>query len=234
LLILVHLLDLLNVIESLRESQKSLSSEANSNNATPIKRFTPTSTHSFLSNSTQSLSINHLTTFLTSIYTNLNKRLPLSQQILNIDNCVHSAIAWFLYVYKTNQFAIRFNSFRVVLILLCTGKLIDKIRHLFTSYLSISSSSNTLAYGQIDELLHEILALPYALQEISYSTYRKNYAQTIFSHLSSPITLTNFLDILIYNNSAPNCLQWLIIFHRLISVENGKFFNSAMMFSTTF
>jgi hypothetical protein len=219
--ILVHLLDLLNVIESLRESQTSLSSEANSNNATPIKRCTPTSTHSFLSNSTQSLSINHLTTFLTSIYTNLNKRLPLSQQILNIDNCVHSAIAWFLYVYKTNQFAIRFNSFRVVLILLCTGKLIDKMRHLFSPCFS-SSLSNTLTYGQIDELLHEILALPYALQEISHSAYHKNYAQSIFSHSSSSINLNDFLDTLIYNNTTPNCLQWLVIFHRLISVENGK------------
>jgi hypothetical protein len=96
------------------------------------------------------------------------------------------------------------------------------MRHLFTSYFSISSL-NTLTYKQIDELLHDILALPYALQEISYTTYQKNYAQLIFSHLSSPITLNNFLDILMYNNSSPNCLQWLIIFHRLISVENGKF-----------
>jgi hypothetical protein len=109
-----------------------------------------------------------------------------------------------------------------VLILLCTGKLIDKMRHLFTSCLT-SSSTYTLTYGQIDELLHEILALPYALQEISRSTSEKNYAQTIFSHLSAPISLTQFLDILIYNTSTPNCLQWLIIFHRLISVENGKF-----------
>jgi len=97
------------------------------------------------------------------------------------------------------------------------------MRHLFTSYLSSSSSGNTLTYGQIDELLHEILALPYALQEMSYSTYRSNNAQLIFSHLSTTsINLNDFLDTLIYNDTTPNCLQWLIIFHRLISVENGK------------
>ncbi len=96
------------------------------------------------------------------------------------------------------------------------------MRHLFTLCLT-NSSTHTLNYGQIDELLHEILALPYALREISQSTLEKNYAQSIFSHLSSPITLNQFLDILIYNNSTSNCLQWLIIFHRLISVENGKF-----------
>ena len=80
-----------------------------------------------------------------------------------------------------------------------------------------------LTYGQIDELLHEILALPYALQEISYSTYRANNAQLIFSHLSvTSINLNEFLDTLIYNDTTPNCLQWLIIFHRLISVENGN------------
>ena len=84
-------------------------------------------------------------------------------------------------------------------------------------------SGNSLTYGQIDELLHEILALPYALQEISHSAYHKNYAQSIFSHSSSSINLNDFLDTLIYNNTTPNCLQWLIIFHRLISVENGKF-----------
>ena len=84
-------------------------------------------------------------------------------------------------------------------------------------------SGNSLTFGQIDELLREILALPYALQEISYSTYRSNNAQLIFSHLSTAsINLNDFLDTLIYNDTTPNCLQWLIIFHRLISVENGR------------
>ena len=231
----VHLLDLLNVIECLRECLTNLSFEPNSKNSTPINR--PTPTHFLLSNNNQFLSTNHLTTILTSIYTNLNKRLPLSQQILHIDNCVHTATAWFIYAYSTNNCTIHINSFRVVLILLCNGKLIDKMRHLFTSCLSTSSSS-TLAFGQIDELLHEILALPYALQEIAHSTYRKDYAQSIFSHLTSSITLNDFLNTLIYNNTTPNCLQWLVIFHRLISVENGKFFFFPFcnddLFSTTF
>jgi hypothetical protein len=221
---LVHLLDLLNVIESLRECLTWPSSELSSNSLSPTNRHTPTPIQTSLSTNDQYLSINRLTTFLTSIYTNLNKRLPSAQQILHIENCVHSAIAWFLYVYNnnndlSNNFSIRFNSFRVVLVLLCTGKLVDKMRHLFTSY----STGNTLTYGQLDELLHEILALPYALQEISYSTYRSNNAQLIFSHLSTvSINLNDFLDTLIYNDTTPNCLQWLIIFHRLISVENGK------------
>ncbi|CAF2494576.1 unnamed protein product [Rotaria sp. Silwood2] len=222
-----HLLDLLNVIESLRECLTWPSSELSSNSLSPTSRRTPTPIHTSLSNNDQYLSVNRLTAFLTSIYTNLNKRLPSSQQILHIDNCVHSAIAWFLYVYNNNNnnelpnnnISIRFNSFRVVLVLLCTGKLVDKMRHLFTSYLS--SSMNALTYGQIDELLHEILALPYALQEISYSTYRSNNAQLMFSHLSTTlVNLDDFLDTLIYNDTTPNCLQWLIIFHRLISVEN--------------
>jgi len=225
---LVHLLDLLNVIESLRECLTWPSSDVSSNSLSPSNRRTPTPIQS---SNDQYLSINRLNTFLTSIYTNLNKRLPASQQILHIENCVHSAIAWFLYVFNNNNnnydlttnTSIRFNSFRVVLVLLCTGKLVDKMRHLFTSYLSASSSGNTLTYAQIDEFLHEILALPYALQEISYSTYRANHAQMIFSHLSnSSVNLNEFLDTLIYNDTTPNCLQWLIIFHRLISVENGK------------
>ncbi|CAF0749532.1 unnamed protein product [Rotaria sordida] len=219
-----HLLDLLNVIESLRECLTWPSSELSSNSLSPTNRRTPTPIQTSLSNNDQYLTINRLTTFLTSIYTNLNKRLPSSQQILHIENYVHSAIAWFLYVYNNNELSnnnisIRFNSFRVVLVLLCTGKLVDKMRHLFTSYLS--SSMNALTYGQIDELLHDILALPYALQEISYSTYRSNNAQIIFSHLSTTlVSLDDFLDTLIYNDTTPNCLQWLIIFHRLISVEN--------------
>lgn len=225
---LVHLLDLLNVIESLRECLTWPSSELSSNSLSPTNRRTPTPIQNSLSNNDQYLSLNRLTTFLTSIYTNLNKRLPQAQQILHIETCVHSAIAWFLYVYNnnndlSNNFSIRFNSFRAVLVLLCTGKLVDKMRHLFTSYLSPSLSGNSLTFGQIDELLREILALPYALQEISYSTYRSNNAQLIFSHLSATsVNLTDFLDTLIYNDATPNCLQWLIIFHRLISVENGR------------
>jgi len=220
-----HLLDLLNVIESLRECLTWPTSELSSNSLTPSNRRTPTPIQSTLASNDQYLSISRLTTILTSIYTNLNKRLPASQQILHIDHCVQSAIAWFLYVYNTNEssnnFSIRFNSFRVVLVLLCTGKLVDKMRHLFTSYLSSSSSLNSLTHNQIDELLHEILALPYALQEISHQTYRSNNAQLIFSHISSTsVHLNEFLDTLIYNDTTPNCLQWLIIFHRLISVEN--------------
>ncbi|CAF2999344.1 unnamed protein product [Rotaria sp. Silwood2] len=216
-----HLLDLLNVIESLRECLTSLSLETNLNIENPINFRTSKPIYSRLPSKTKFLSINHLTIFLTSIYTNLNKRLPLSRQIIHIDKCVQSAIAWFLYVYNSDKFSIRFSSFRVVLILLCTGKLIDKMRHLFTSSLSTSSSLlNTLTYDQVDELLHEILALPYALQEISYATYSKTYARSIFSHLSSPITLDGFLDLLIHSNRTPICLQWLVIFHRLISVEN--------------
>lgn len=108
------------------------------------------------------------------------------------------------------------------------------MRHLFTSYLSPSLSGNSLTFGQIDELLREILALPYALQEISYSTYRSNNAQLIFSHLSTTsINLNDFLDTLIYNDTTPNCLQWLIIFHRLISVENGKT-NHSLLYNSFF
>lgn len=200
----------MNVIESLRESLQILTSERRT---------------------TTFLTIHHLRQFLTSIYTNLNKRLPVSQQIHHVDQCVHSAIAWFLYVYKTPTNSISFTSFRVVLILLCTGKLIDKMRHLFTSI----NSTQTLTYVQIDQLLHEILALPYALQEISRTSWEKKYARMIFSHLSSPITWTDFLDHLVYNHSKPNCLQWLIIFHRLITVENGEFLSCDDAFlKTTF
>ncbi|CAF4323243.1 unnamed protein product [Rotaria socialis] len=214
-----HLLDLLNVIESLRECLTSLSVQSSSHNKHSVNFDSPAHSQSHLSNTSQCLSINHLTSFLTSIYTNLNKRLPLSRQIAHIDKCVQSAIAWLLYVYKSDTLSIRFNSFRVVLTLLCTGKLIDKIHHLFVCSLS-TSSSNALTYAQIDELLHEILALPYALQEIPLSTLSRNYAQLIFSKSSTSIDFDSFLDLLLYNNKTPICLQWVVLFHRLISVEN--------------
>ncbi|CAF2021526.1 unnamed protein product [Rotaria magnacalcarata] len=214
-----HLLDLLNVIESLRECLTSLSVPSSSNNKHSVYFDSSTYSQSHLSNTSQCLSINHLTSFLTSIYTNLNKRLPLSRQIAHTDKCVQSAIAWLLYVYKSDTLSIRFNSFRVLLTLLCTGKLIDKIHHLFVCSLS-TSSSNALTYAQINELLHEILALPYALQEIPLSTLSRNYAQLIFAKSSSPINFDTVLDLLLYNNNTPICLQWLVLFHRLISVEN--------------
>ena len=184
--LLVHHLDLLNVIESLREVS--------------------------VTDQSHLLSISQLTKFLTSIYTNLNKRLPYAQQILHIDSCVRSAIAWLFNVYQTSS--IRFHSYRVVLILLCAGKLIDKMRHLFNFTLV---STNTLTCQQLNELLHDILALPYSLQELSSTAYEKS----VFSYLPTPINVNQFLDLLIYN-STPHCLQWLITFDRLISVENGR------------
>ncbi|CAF0951516.1 unnamed protein product [Didymodactylos carnosus] len=241
----LHLLDLPNVIEALREcatwteittptNTRSLtSSPYNTNLFKSDSLSLPQTTMATLDRSTFSsnrqplqymITSSRLTTFLTSVYTNLNKRLPSSQQ-LNVEQCVKCSTAWFLFVYDSQYLqAIRLNSFKVALILLCAGKLIDKMKYLFTTNAqSTSASSQTMNLKQIDELLHEILAIPQALQETPSFPYRSNLTQNLFPNSSTTIALQEFLETLILTEPVPACLQWLIIFHRLISVENDCF-----------
>ncbi|CAF1152483.1 unnamed protein product, partial [Didymodactylos carnosus] len=228
----LHLLDLPNVIEALREcstwvatttptSNRSLTSSPYNSNLFKSDSLSspPTiTTTAILDRSTFSsmrqpqkymISSSRLITFLTSIYTNLNKRLPSSQQ-LNIEQCVKCSTAWFLFVYDSQYLqSIRLSSFKVASILLCAGKLADKMKYLFTtnSQSSTSSSSQTMNSQQIDELLHEILAIPQALQETPSFPYRANLAQSFFPNSSMSVTLPEFLETLILSDSVPTCLH---------------------------
>lgn len=82
------------------------------------------------------LSVARLETLVSSLYHNLNKRLPQSQQVL-VDCKASLLLNWLIAAYITNEDnlgggnggnRLRVFSIKVALATMCTGKLVDKLR----------------------------------------------------------------------------------------------------------
>lgn len=106
--ILVHLLDIWNVIEAFRENG--------------LNTLEPTN----------EVSVARLETLISSLYHNLNKRLPTNQQVA-VDSKAGLLLNWLLSAYTNNNSGIRVFSIKVALAIMCAGKLVDKLRCKFSS-----------------------------------------------------------------------------------------------------
>ncbi|XP_048795415.1 dystrobrevin alpha isoform X22 [Lagopus muta] len=98
---------------------------------------------------------------------------------------------------------------------LCGGKIMDKLRYIFSM---ISDSSGVMVYGKYDLFLREVLKLPTAVFEGPSFGYTEQSAKSCFSQ-QKKVTLNTFLDTLM-SDPPPQCLVWLPLLHRLANVEN--------------
>lgn len=103
MIIPVHLLDIWNVIEAFRENG--------------LNTLEPTN----------EVSVARLETLISSLYHNLNKRLPTNQQIA-VDTQAGLLLNWLLFAYTNDNSGIRVFSIKVALAIMCAGKLVDKLR----------------------------------------------------------------------------------------------------------
>lgn len=100
----LHLVDIWNVIEAFRENG--------------LNTLEPQS----------DVSVARLETLVSSLYHNLNKRLPTAQQV-PVDSKAGLLLNWLLAAYTTdNSGKIRVFSIKVALATMCSGKLVDKLR----------------------------------------------------------------------------------------------------------
>ncbi|XP_050295437.1 dystrobrevin beta-like isoform X2 [Anthonomus grandis grandis] len=162
------------------------------------------------------LSVARLETLLCSLYHSLNKRAPPTQQA-HVDVCSSLLLNWLLAAYATvdNIGKIRVFSIKVALATLCAGKIMDKLRYIFSQ---ISDSNGLLTQWRFNEYLQEVLALPAAVYESPTFSYTDTLASSIFSP-NSKITVNDFLDTMM-SDPGPPCLVWLSLMHRIASVEN--------------
>ncbi|GJQ79260.1 putative zinc ion binding protein [Trypoxylus dichotomus] len=188
----LHALDIWNVIEAFREQ----------------------GLHALEPNS--ELSVARLETLLCSLYHSLNKRAPPTQQA-HVDICSSLLLNWLLTAYATvdNVGKIRVFSIKVALATLCAGKLMDKLRYIFSQ---ISDSNGLLLLWRFNEYLQEVLALAAAVYESPSFSYTDTLASSIFNS-NAKITVNNFLDTMM-SDPGPPSLVWLPLLHRLASVEN--------------
>ncbi|KAG7214763.1 hypothetical protein INR49_010655 [Caranx melampygus] len=187
----LHLVDIWNVIEAFRENglnTMDLSAE---------------------------LSVARLEMVLSTIFYQLNKRMPTTHQI-NVEQSISLLLNFLLAAYdpeghgKISVFVVK-----MALATICGGKILDKLRYIFSQ---ISDSAGIMVYSQFDQFLREVLKLPMAVFEGPSFGYTEQAARTCFVQ-QKKVSLNTFLDTLM-SDPPPQCLVWLPLMHRLANVEN--------------
>ncbi|XP_030016701.1 dystrobrevin alpha isoform X3 [Sphaeramia orbicularis] len=187
----LHLVDIWNVIEAFRE---------NGLNAMDLNA---------------ELTVARLEVVLSTIFYQLNKRMPTTHQI-NVDQCISLLLNFLLAAYdpeghgKISVFVVK-----MTLATICGGKILDKLRYIFSQ---ISDSAGIMVYSQFDQFLREVLKLPMAVFEGPSFGYSEQAARTCFPQ-QKKVSLNTFLDTLM-SDPPPQCLVWLPLMHRLANVEN--------------
>ncbi|KAM9845134.1 dystrobrevin alpha [Aulostomus maculatus] len=187
----LHLVDIWNVIEAFRE---------NGLNSMDLKA---------------ELTVARLEVVLSTIFYQLNKRMPTTHQI-NVEHSISLLLNFLLAAYdpdghgKLSVFVVK-----VALATICGGKIIDKLRYIFSQ---ISDSSGIMVHSQFDQFLREALKLPMAVFEGPSFGYTEQAARSCFTQ-QKKVSLNTFLDTLM-SDPPPQCLVWLPLMHRLANVEN--------------
>ncbi|XP_077869904.1 dystrobrevin beta isoform X2 [Saccoglossus kowalevskii] len=190
----LHLVDIWNIIEAYRENGLN------------------TMEHS------SELPFSKIEGIIASIYYQLNKRLPSTHQI-NIDQSISLLLNFLLLAYDSEgRGHMRVLSIKVALATLCSGKLMDKLRYIFSQ---VSDSNGTLVWNKLDAYLKEVLSLPGAVFEGPSFGYNETAARSCFGYeaANKKITLNEFLDTMM-SDPGPQCMMWLPLMHRMANVEN--------------
>ncbi|XP_053087752.1 dystrobrevin, beta a isoform X3 [Pangasianodon hypophthalmus] len=187
----LHLVDVWNMIEAYRDNGLNT-----------------------LEHSTE-LSVSRLETIVSSIYYQLNKRLPTTYQI-NVQQSISLLLNFLLAAHDSDgQGSVTVFSIKVMLAILCGGKIVDKLRYIFSQ---ISDSHGAMILSKFDLFLVEALKLPTAVFEGPSFGYTQNFARSCFPQ-QKKVMLNTFLDTMMAD-PPPQCLVWLPLMHRLANVEN--------------
>uniref|UniRef100_A0A673HDC0 Dystrobrevin n=1 Tax=Sinocyclocheilus rhinocerous TaxID=307959 RepID=A0A673HDC0_9TELE len=161
------------------------------------------------------ISVARLETIITCIYQQLNKRLPTTHQI-NVQHNTSLLLNFMMAAHNSDaQGRLMVFSVKVMLSVLCGGKLVDKLRYIFSQ---ISDTHGAMVMSKFDHFLQEVLKLPTAVFEGPSFGYMDHFARSCFPQ-QKKVMLNMFLDTLM-SDSPPQCLIWLPLLQRLANVEN--------------
>ncbi|XP_041927984.1 dystrobrevin, beta b isoform X4 [Alosa sapidissima] len=161
------------------------------------------------------ISVSRLETILSSIYYQLNKRLPTTHQI-NVEQSIGLLLNFMVATYDSEgRGKLTVFAMKSMLATMCGGKIVDKLRYIFSQ---ISDSSGSMLFPKFDHFLREVLKLPTAVFEGPSFGYTEHSVRTCFPQ-QKKIQLNTFLDVLTAD-PPPQCLVWLPLMHRLAHVEN--------------
>ncbi|XP_051908287.1 dystrobrevin, beta a isoform X3 [Hippocampus zosterae] len=185
----LHLIDIYNVIEAVRDAGL---------NAVELNA---------------GISVTRLENLVSSLFNQLSKRLPTTHPIKPRESTVLFVDFILAAIESEPESRLTVFSVKAILAVLCGGKLVDKLRYVFSQ---ISDSSGVMVLSKCDHFLLEALKLPCAVQEGPSFGYTNNIVHSCFPH-QKRVMLNMFLGIV---SDPPPCLVWLPLMHRLANVEN--------------
>ncbi|XP_039541051.1 dystrobrevin alpha-like isoform X2 [Pimephales promelas] len=187
----LHLVDIWNIIEVFRENRLN-SMDLNTE-----------------------FSVSNLQAILSTIFYQLNKRLPTTHQI-NVDQSISFLLNFLLAAYDPEGVGkISIFVVKMALAALCGGKILDKLRYVFSQ---ISDPNGIMIYSQFDQFLRDVLKLPMTVFEGPSFGYTEQSTRSCFPQ-EKKVSLNVFLDTFM-SDPPPQCLVWLPLMHRLANVEN--------------
>ncbi|XP_077443107.1 dystrobrevin, beta a isoform X9 [Stigmatopora argus] len=185
----LHLIDIYNVIEAVRDAGL---------NAVDFNA---------------GISVTRLENLVASLFNQLSKRLPTTHPIKPRESTVLFVDFILTAIESEPESRLTVFSVKAMLAVLCGGKLVDKLRYVFSQ---VSDSSGVMVLSKFDNFLMEALKLPSAVHERPSFGYTNNMARSCFPQ-QKRVMLNMFLDIV---SDPPPCLVWLPLMHRLANVEN--------------
>jgi len=192
----LHLVDIYNIIEAFRENGLN------------------TLDHS------AELDEARLECIIASIYYALYKRLPSTKDI-DVERCIVILTQWIMHAYDSGGLGrIRVLSVKTALSMLCDGRLVDKMRYVFTQ---ISETNGVLVAAKLDNYLRDLLLLPCAVGEEANYSYDEEILDSFFKPLGSldrsHTKLDDFLDIFL-DDQAKGILHWLHMFNKILTTSS--------------
>ncbi|XP_062824913.1 dystrobrevin beta isoform X3 [Anolis carolinensis] len=161
------------------------------------------------------ISVSRLETIISSLYFQLNKRLPSTHQI-SVEQSISLLLNFMIAAYdRQGHGKLTVFSIKAMLATMCGGKIQDKLRYIFSQ---MSDSNGVMIFSKFDQFLREVLKLPTAVFEGPSFGYTENSVRTCFPQ-QKKVMLNMFLDTLMAD-PPPQCLVWLPLMHRLSHVEN--------------
>uniref|UniRef100_A0A669F1P8 Dystrobrevin n=1 Tax=Oreochromis niloticus TaxID=8128 RepID=A0A669F1P8_ORENI len=185
----LHLIDIYNVIEAVRDAGL---------NAVELNA---------------GISVTRLENLVSSLFNQLSKRLPTTHTI-NPQQSTVLLVEFLLAAIECEPDSrLTVLSVKAMLATLCGGKLVDKLRYVFSQ---VSDPNGVLVLSKFDQFLREALKLPTAVYEGPSFGYTQTLARSCFPQ-QKRVMLNMFLDIVA---DPPQCLIWLPLMHRLANVEH--------------
>ena len=107
---------------------------------------------------------------------------------------------------------IKMRTAKTALATLCTGKLMDKLRYVFSQ---VSDANGHLVHSKFTQFLRDIMKIPAAVGEF---TDGGSFVNEVIFDPSEKINVNDFLETMM-SDPGPQCLSWLLVLHRIINSE---------------